>query len=107
MKYPPYARRYRTQGSELGPWVCCGPGAWDEAKASPFPRMVVPYGTDPKEYRWPVFGQIVTVTEHGIDAPEQIRNLAQTLITEDGAKSVIARRSIGGLMTFVRSAHER
>ena len=98
---PPFAKRYQQQGCELGPWICCGPGAWDDAKRGSFPRMVLPYGADPADFRWPVRGQIVTVTEHGIDAPELIRGLAHELIWSNGADVVIAQRSVGGLMKFI------
>ena len=38
--------------------------------------MVLPYGVNPAAFRWPVQGQTVTVTEHGIDEQESIRGLA-------------------------------
>ena len=91
----------------MGPWICLGPGAWEAAKASSFPRMVLPDGADPADYRWPVQRQIVTVTEHGIDAPELIRGLAHELIRSNGAEAVIAQRSVGGLLKFRRISHEQ
>ena len=105
-RLPPFGKRYQQQGCDLGAWIACGPGAWEVAKAGSFPRMVLPAGADPAGYRWPVQGQIVTVTEHGIDAPELIRGLAYELIKNGGAEAIVARRSIGGLMTFVGVDHE-
>ncbi len=104
---PPFGKLYQRNGFDLGPWVCCGPDAWKFAKNSAFPRMVLPHGADPAKFRWPVRGQIVTVTEHGIDAPELIRALAHELIRSNGADAVIARRSVGGLMTFIGRAYEQ
>ncbi len=103
----PYGPLYQQQGNDLGPWIACGPGAWEVAKASSFPRMVLPFGTNPADYRWPVEGEIVTVTEHGIDALESIRGLAHELIRNHGAETVIAWRSVGGLMTFIGREYER
>lgn len=103
---PPYGKQYLLGRPDLGPWVCTGSGAWKVAKTSSFPRMVMPDSADPAGYRWPVQRQIVTVTEHGIDAPELIRGLAHELIGSNGAEAVIALRSVGGLMTFVGVDHE-
>ena len=105
-RFPPFGRLYQQQGNDLGPWVACGPGAWEVAKASSFPRMVLPYGANPAAFRWPVQGQTVTVTEHGIDEQESIRGLARELISSNDAEAVIANRSVGGLMTFVGVDHE-
>lgn len=105
-RLPPFAKRYQQQGCELGPWITCGPGAWGAAKTSSFPLMALPDGTNPADYRWPVQGQIVTIIENGIDAPDLIRGLAHELIGSNGAEAVIARRSVGGLMTFVGVDHE-
>ena len=98
---PPLGKLYQRKGCDLGPWVCCGPDAWEFAKNGAFPRMVLPHGADPANFRWPVHGQIVTITEHGIDAPELIRGLAHELIRSNGAEAVIAQRSVGGLLKFV------
>ena len=103
---PPYGNRYLVEKPDFGPWVCTGPGAWEAAKASSFPRMVLPYGANPAGFRWPVQGQTVTVTEHGIDEQESIRGLARELISSNDAEAVIANRSVGGLMTFVGADHE-
>ena len=105
-RLPPFGKRYQQQGCDLGAWIACGPGAWEVARASSFPLMVLPDGADPSGYRWPVQGQIVTVTEHGIDAPESIRALAHELIANNGAETVFARRSVGVLMTFVGVDHD-
>ena len=105
-RLPPFGRRYLQQGCDLGPWIAIGPEAWKVAKMSTFPRMVLPYGERPATYRWPVHDQIVTVTEEGIDDPSVIKELARLLIQFHGAKAVIARRWVGGLMTFVRKPDE-
>ena len=105
-KLPPFGKRYQQQGCDLGPWICCGPGAWDEARRGSFVRMALPERDDLSDYRWPVEGEIVTVVECGIDAPELIRGLAHELIGSNGAEAVIARRSVGGLMKFVGVDHE-
>ena len=105
-RLPPFGRRYQQQDCDLGAWIACGPGAWEVAKASSFPLMALPDGTNPADFRWPVEGQIVTVTEYGADAPELIRSLAHELIGSNGAKAVIALRSVGGLMTFVGVDHD-
>ncbi len=105
-RLPPFGKRYQQQGCDLGAWIACGPGGWEVARASSFPLMVLPDGADPTDYRWPVHGQIVTITEHGTDEPELIRGLAYELIGSNGAEAVIARRSVGGLMTFVGVDHD-
>ncbi len=103
---PPYGKQYLLGRPDLGPWVACGAEAWEVAKASSFPRMVLPPGDAATAYRWPVSGMTVTITEHGIDSPDLIRDLARVLIADNGADAVIARRSVGGLMTFTRIAYE-
>jgi len=103
---PPYGKQFLLGQPDLGPWVCTGSSAWEVAKTSSFPRMVMPDSADPADFRWPVEGEIVTVVECGIDAPESIRGLAHELIGRNGAEAVIALRSVGGLMTFVGADHE-
>ncbi len=102
---PPYGNRYLKEKPDLGPWVYVGDEAWNYAQIH-YPGMVLPPDRSPIEFRWPVQGEIVTVIECGVDAPESIRGLAHELIGSNGAEAVIALRSVGGLMTFVGVDHE-
>ena len=100
MRLPPYGKKQLDTPGELGPWICCGPEAWHAAKDGSYPRMVMPRDASPKDFNWPVAGKCVTVTEHGINDVPAIQCVARELIAHHGAKAVIARRSVGGLMIF-------
>ena len=101
---PPYGRQYLDQRPSNGPWIACGPGAWEFTRLKPFPVIVLPDGDDPADYRWPVIDQDVLLIEVGIYDTERIERIAQVLL-ESGARMVypIRTANIGEGTVFWRS----
>ena len=107
MKFPPYGKpiaerlRYRNEPDHLV--VCIGLDAWKRAKewnAAPndCPAIVMPAGTDPQAYTWPVSGQLVVVDVACGPTDKQLRELAAVLLAYDADVITIVSRD--GLNVF-------
>ena len=70
---PPYGRQWIEAGAKYGPFVICGPGAWEMAerrKHSGF-AMVTPSDRDPLDFDWSLLNgrQTVLIEAGGFDTP--------------------------------------
>lgn len=89
---PPFGKQYLNLHPDSGVRVAIGFGAWDFANAArPGRVMVLPAGTSPTTFRWPVNGQPALVHELGPVDDDQLAAMARALLAA-GAPSVVALR---------------
>lgn len=89
---PPFGRQYLNLHPDFGVRVAIGFGAWDFANtAGPGRVMVLPAGTSPTTFRWPVNGQPALVYELGALDDDQLAAMAGALLAA-GSPSVVALR---------------
>ena len=87
---PPFGKSFLPVPSS-GLRVACGRTAWEFAEIHIHPIMVLPYGDDPRRYRWPSDGTPALIYERGNYDDEQLDSLASELL-KAGASSVVAVR---------------
>ena len=71
---PPYGRQWIEAGAKYGPFVICGPGAWDMAKRRKrcgF-ALVAPDDRDPLDFDWSLLNgrETVLIESGGFDTPK-------------------------------------
>lgn len=91
MNRPPYARSWPYHwpgGTEIHIWT--GADAWERAKSETHcpttPKTLLPFGEDPKAFRWPVFGASVIIL--GETDRETLEALSRALVFA-GARRVL------------------
>mgnify|MGYP001826398985 CR=1 FL=1 len=100
----PYSTQIKPNKKEA--IICTGSDAWTFAKKEYFhptrPKLVLPYGNDPFQYRWPVKGLDITVMGFGqLENREQLFKLAEALMI-DGAELVFLMVGRVCPWTFIR-----
>ena len=68
-----------------------GSSAWDFAQRKAVPVMVLPNGTDPADFHWPVKNQAVLLFEIGSSDRNRLERTAQVLL-ESGPPTVFPIR---------------
>lgn len=87
---PPFGRSFLPV-PRSGLRVACGRTGWEFAESHLYPIMVLPYGDDPRRYRWPSDRNPALIYERGSYDDNQLDSLASQLL-KAGASSVVAIR---------------